>query len=105
MWVCFGWYCAAVGMYLLIAYAQPDPPPDPECQAFGCGISARDVMLFGGAALTPVLLLCLVVSTVILTRRARRGGTPFRLGTLSAFAGLAIGFGAACVVFAAKVWL
>jgi len=109
MWVCVVWYLALIGAYVLIALAQPDPPPDPDCTQFGCGISARDVMLIGGAVLFVPLLLCFVVSTALVTWRARRaaepgvaqsGGSAFWLGTTGAIGGLLIGVlvGAALVV-------
>jgi len=95
---CAAWYGALVVAYLLIAFAMPDPPPDPECYGFGCGISLRDVMLYGGVALVPVVLFSLFISTLIVVWRSRRGGREFRIGTLAAFGGLSIGVAAACVV-------
>jgi hypothetical protein len=113
MWVCVAWYLALIGTYVLIALLQPDPPPDPDCTQFGCGISTRDVMLVGGAVLLVPLLLCFVVSTALVTWRARRAagpgraqrvGSAFWLGTTSAGGGLLVGVlvGAALVVANAR---
>jgi hypothetical protein len=105
MWVCLGWYAALVGGYVAIALSLPDPPRDPDCGTVFCDVSLRDLMLYGGAAVSPVLLLCFVASTVIVTRWARRGGGAGRIGSFAAAGGLLIGFTVVCAAVAANIWL
>jgi hypothetical protein len=106
MWVCLAWYVALVAGYLAITFSLPDPPADPDCGTYFCDVTLRDVMLYGGAAVSPVLLLCFVASTIILTRWVRRGGTGAGwIGFGAAAGGLLLGFGVFCAAVAAKIWL
>ena len=105
MWVCLAWYLALVAGYLAIAFSLPNPPPDPDCGTVFCDVTLRDVMLYGGAGISPVLLLCFLASTIIITRWVRRGGGAGWIGFGGAAGGPLLGFGLICAAVAANIWL
>jgi hypothetical protein len=68
--VAVGWHSLVVLGYVIAVFATPDRYAGGECSGFGCGVSLRDVVLFGGLC-TGVPLTVISLLTAVLFVRAR----------------------------------